>query len=489
MAQALSGFSSSRIRFGFRPAAMPEGLALVRPVYWIAASLVAGVALYLGGIQAVVIAAAALIALWAFAEPRTALWLATLFMTCLFVFFQREAPLGEEVPEEFFYWGTGIALITAGLSIATLFSRQVDWAITRRRLTTPPSLAMLALLFVILSATVYGLFVGNQVFAVIRQLFGCLLLPVYFFLALALFRTPGDVDRWLAHVSWVVALGSAWYVVKLGHVSFMRGGYYREQSPLSSYAGAVALMACAMLIARRRIGVRLQALAQLALCVFAIVLMGSRSAVGSVLAAGIAITLLAMGRRRVILVVLLVSLLPLAAGLAPYLMTRLLDSRGLAGDVAGRFIFTLSEDQSYQGRVVQTQVVLDMVNKQPVLGAGMGSENSFVMPGEGRVKVASVDNGWGYLLLKMGYVGLAVFLALVLALLKTGLSGLAGVRSAMLRADSLAVVGAFLYALVSFLSGPIFFHFSVAPFFATVLGALVALGGMREQAAAGKVAS
>src|SRR5271170_7634283 len=308
MAQALSGFSSSRIRFGFRPAAMPEGLALVRPVYWIAASLVAGVALYLGGIQAVVIAVAALIALWAFAEPRTTLWLATAFMTCLFVFFQREAPLGEEVPEEFFYWGTGIALITAGLSMATLFSRQVDWAITRRRLTTPPSLAMFALLFVILSATVYGLFVGNQVFAVIRQLFGCLLLPVYFFLALALFRTPGDVDRWLARVSWVVALGSAWYVVKLGHISFARGVYYREQSPLSSYAGAVAVMAWAALIGRRSIWAWLQALAQLGLCVFAMLLMGSRSAVGSFLAAGIALALLGVWRRRVAVVVLIVSL-------------------------------------------------------------------------------------------------------------------------------------------------------------------------------------
>jgi len=211
--------------------------------------------------------------------------------------------------------------------------------------------------------------------------------------------------------------------------------------------------------------------------------MGSRSAAGSFLAAGLALTLLAVWRRKVILVVLIVSLLPVGAGLAPYLTTRLLDSRGLAGDVAERFIFTLSEDQSYQGRVVQTQVVLDMVNKQPALGAGMGSENSFVMPGEGRLKVASVDNGWGYLLLKMGYVGLAVFLVLVITLLKAGLSGLASVRSAMLRADSLAMVGAFLYALVSFLSGPIFFHFSVAPFFATVLGAIVTLGGMRDRAA------
>src|SRR5271170_2977178 len=229
MAQALSGFSSSRIRFGFRPAAMPEGLALVRPVYWIAASLVAGVALYLGGIQAVVIAVAALIALWAFAEPRTTLWLATAFMTCLFVFFQREAPLGEEVPEEFFYWGSGIAVITAGLFIATLFAGHVDWTSARKRFLTPPGVAMVALLLVILSATVYGLFVGNQMFAAIRHLFGCLRMPVYFFLALALFRTRADADRWMRRVSLGIALGSVWYVQRLSLLSVSHGGYYREQ--------------------------------------------------------------------------------------------------------------------------------------------------------------------------------------------------------------------------------------------------------------------
>ncbi len=476
---ARSHLAPARDRFGYAPAP-PAGLALLRPVYWIIAGIVAGVVFHYSGIEAATIALAALIALWAFAEPRTTLWLATAFMTYLFILFQREAPLGEEVPEEFFYWGTGIALITAGLLIATLFSPQVDWAITKRRLIAPPSLAMLALLLVILSATVYGLFVGNQLFAVIRQLFGCLLLPVYYFLALALFRIPADVDRWIARVSWVVALGSAWYVVKLGHMSFASGVYYREQSPLSGYAGAVAVMACAALIARRRIGVWLQALAQLGLCVFAVLLMGNRSAIGSFLAAVAAVAGLILWKRRWLTFALFMCLIPVGFGALPYGMASLDENRGLLGQIAGRFIFTLSEDQSYQGRVAQTQVVLDMVNKQPVLGAGMGSENSVFLPGEGRLKVASVDNGWGYLLLKMGYVGLAVFLALVVALLKTGLSGLASVRSAMLRADSLAVMGAFLYALVSFLSGPIFFHFSVAPFFATVLGALVTFGEARE---------
>jgi hypothetical protein len=266
-------------------------------------------------------------------------------------------------------------------------------------------------------------------------------------------------------------------------MSLARGTYYREQSPLTGYAGAIAVVAWTHLFKPRQLSLWLQALAQCLLCVMAALLMGSRTTLGSFLAAIAVMTAMLIWKRRVLAVALVVSLLPIGMGVAPYVMTRLVESRGLAGNVADRFIFVLSEDRSYQGRVAQMEVVMNMVEQRPVLGAGMGSENVVFSPSEQhRVKVASVDNGWGYLLLKMGYVGLAVFLTLVAVLLKSGLSGLSGVRNTALRTDRLAVVGVFLYALVNFLSGPIFFHFSVAPFFATALGALVVLGEVRDAA-------
>lgn len=474
--QALSEFGSSR-----GVVAVPEGLALLRPVYWIAGGIVAGVALYFGGIAPMTITVATLIALWAFAEPRTALWLATAFMIFLFVFFQQTAPLGEDLPAEFLFWGIGVALITAGLLIAALFSAQVDWALARRRMATAPGLAVLVLLLVILASTVDGLLVGNRFFVVARQLFGCLLLPVYFFLSVALLRTAPEADRWMRGVSWVIALGSIWYVQRLSLLSLARRSYYREQSPLVAYGGAIAVVAWVELIQRRRLSVWLQSLAQFLLCVMAILLMGNRTALGSVLAAVAVVTGLILWKRGGLALALALCLIPVGFGAAPYVMSSLVENRNLPGQIAGRFIFVLSEDQSYQGRVAQTEVVLNMVNRQPVFGAGMGSENSFVMPGEGRLKVASVDNGWGFLLLKMGYLGLAVFLILIGTVLKAGLSGLARVRSAMLGADRTAALGVFVYALVSFVSGPIFFHFSVAPFFGTFLGAILVLADTREQ--------
>jgi O-antigen ligase len=464
-----------------RTAALPEGLALIRPVYWVAGCVAAGGAYLYGGIETASLIIAAVIALWAFAEPRATLWLCTAFMVFLFVFFQTTAPLGEEVPEEFFYWGVGIALITTCLAVATFFSSEVDWAAARKRFGAGTSTAMLGMLLVILAATVYGLFAGNQMFAAGRQLFGCLLLPVYYFLGIVLFRSAADIELWLRRVSWVVTLGSVWYVARLSVINFANAMYYREQSPLVAYSGAIAVVAWSQLITRRRAGAWLQAFVHLLLCVSAILLMGNRTTLGSFLAAIAVLTAMIIWKRRVLALALTVSLLPIGMGIAPYVMTRLAESRGLEGNIAGRFIFALSEDQSYQGRLAQTEVVMNMVERRPVLGAGMGSENTFILPGEQhRVKVASVDSGWGYLLLKMGYLGLAVFLVLVALLLQRGFVGLDTVKNPALRANRLAAIGVFLYALVSFLGGPTYFHFSVAPFFATALGALVVLGEVRD---------
>jgi len=459
----------------------------MRPVYCILASFAAGFALAYGGIAAATISIAGAIALWAFAEPRASLWLATAFMVFLFVFFQQTAPLGEDLPEEFLYWGIGLAIITGGLFVAALFSSTVDWRRAKDRLARPASLAMLAILLVILASSVYGIEQGNRSFAVLRQLFGCVLLPIFYFVAVALLRTPADAARWLRAVCWAVALGSLWYVERLSLASAARGSYYREQSPLVMYSGAVAVAAVCELAAGSGVLLRFTAAAQCAVCLLATLLMGSRTALGSFLAAVAAILLVLIWRRWMLLLALAACLIPVAAGLAPYLLDRATGSRGVAGQIADRFIFPLDEDASYRGRVAQTAVVLAMVGRHPVLGAGMGSENTFVMPDGRRLKVASVDNGWGYLLLKMGFLGLAAFLALAGFLLRRGLaslgSGAEASPPARPEAASVALLGIFFYALVSFLSGPIFFHFSTAPFIAVVLGALVVSGEARAEAA------
>src|SRR5271166_1824839 len=159
---AASSGSGNWNRFrGNQDAAAPlSGLQLLRPACLIAGVVVAGVAFYFGGMAALTFAVAGMIALWGFFEPRTSLCMCTAFMMFLFVFFQKEAPLGEELPEEFFYWGAGLALITAGLCGAALFSRDADWPLIRKRMSSAASLAMAATLAVTIGAAANGLLLG-----------------------------------------------------------------------------------------------------------------------------------------------------------------------------------------------------------------------------------------------------------------------------------------------------------------------------------------
>jgi hypothetical protein len=462
---------------------VPAGLALLRPVYWIAAALAAGAAFHYVGIEAATLTFAALIGLWAFFEPRTSLWLATAFMIYVFVFFQREAPLGDELPEEFFFWGTGLALITAGLAAATLFTSQVDWPLLRKRALAPASIAMLGMLLAILAASVYGLFAGNEPFAVARQLFGCVLLPVYYFVSLALFRSAGDAENWLRRVSWCVTLGSLWYAVKLLSASAARGYYYREQSALVTYAGAVAAVAlCGF--AERRWTTKIRAGFQFVVCVLAILSMGGRASLAGLVAAAGLLFLLAAYRRGLAAIAVAALLLSGVVAGGTYAGNFLLERPGLAGDIARRFLITLSQDHSFQGRMAQMGYVVDEFERHPVLGAGMGSVTVFIAPGEqGRIRVTSVDNGWGYVMLKMGAVGLAAFSLTIALLFREAFRHLEAAGRGRLRSISLAFLGLLAYSLVTFWGGPLFFHFTDVAFFGAALGAIVVLAEARRSVA------
>ena len=484
------GFSGGHVGSMRSHAAVLEGVALLRPVYWIAGCLAAAVALRYGGIEAATITFAALIALWAFAEPRTTLWLSTAFMVFLFVFFQREAPLGDELPEEFFFWGSGLALITAGLIVAALFSSHVSWAAARKRFVAPASLAMLGMLFAVLAASVYGMFVGNDPFAVVRQLFGCVLLPVSYFLGLALLRSSGDVSLWIHRACWCVALGSLWYAVKLSFASAALGYYYREQSPLAGYAGAIGVIAFSKLIEERQAWPWLLAFGHLAVCAVAILLMGSRAALASLIV-GAGVLIIVTFRRRGTGAMMTATLLVVGAFAgAMYLGNQMIKKTGLAGDIARRFVITVSEDASFRGRMSQMGYVIEEFERHPVLGAGMGSVTVFFAPGmEGRVRVTSVDNGWGYVMLKTGALGLVAFAVLMSFLFRDSFRGQSRMMAGSLRADRMALLGVLVYGLTVFWSGPAFFHFTSAAFFGVLMSGTVILAeASRSTARASAVA-
>ncbi|MBI3669418.1 MAG: O-antigen ligase family protein [Acidobacteria bacterium] len=457
----------------------PES-TLLWPTLCLLSMLLVGAALFLGGIEAATILLAALIGALALIKPRSALWASTAFMVYLFVFFQRAPMFGPELPSEFYYWGAGVSIITVGLCLALLQKHHGLPIAAKTPFLARFDRAMLLMFLVCLVSSIYGVSRGNSLFAVARQLFGCVLLPVYYLFGRSLLRTAEDVNHWLHRVSWAAAAGAAWYVAKLGFISLSEGTHYREQSHLASLAGVIGAVLIVEFLQDQRFWERVRSGVAIAWCVLVIVLMGARVVAGSLAATTIVFTFLHWRKRRLTARFLTLLLFALAISFAVPAFDQPLQEPGVLGQIASRFSpFQLDEDLSYVGRVAQWQAVVDVIKHHPILGAGMGAEVSFFSPDFPEVygRGAFIDNGWGFVLLKMGLVGLSVFLFLIGAFLwfatRSG-SEIAPGCPQHVRKCLLAIL---LFGLLSFIGGPTFFHFTQSGFLGTALGGLAVLAG------------
>lgn len=441
-------------------------------------------ALFLGGVEAGTIVLAAAIGGLALVRPRTALWASTAFMVYLFMFFQKAPLVRPELPFEFYYWGAGLAIITLGLCVARFRARPRPTRPAKTVHQIRFDRAMFLIFLVSLVASIYGLARGNGLFVVARQLFGCLLLPLYYLLAGSLFRTAEDVNHWVHRVGWAVVAGSAWYTAKLGFVSLSESEYYREQSPMGFFAGAIAAVFFVEFLQDRRFANRIRKAAAFAICVLAVMLMGARFVAGSLAATAIIFAILRWRKRRVALVVSLLALLSVIIPYGVTAMEAMMEQTGVVAQIASRFSpFDLNEDLSYVGRAAQWSAVVDVVRQHPILGGGMGAEIAFFDPDFPEISSQGpyVDNGWGFVLLKMGFVGLSIFLFLMGSAFWCGIKTSSELAPEALQRTQKCLLVILLFGLLSFTGGPTFFHFTQSGFLATALGGLAVLSGAHTQ--------
>lgn len=453
-----------------------------RSALWVLVVLLLGAAFFLGGVESGTILLAGLIGALALSKPRSGLWASTAFMVYAFVFFQRSPQAGRELPWEFYYWGAGISIITLGLCIARLRVPRGRSSSARTPQEARFDRAMLLMLLVSLVAALYGLYEGNNFLAVARQLFGCLLLPVYYWLGKSFFRTPEDVDRWLHLVSWAVVAGAGWYAAKLSFMSFSEGAYYREQSQLANYAGSIGAVLFVQFLEDRRFRKRLLIGGAFIVCVLALVMLGARVNTGSLVATALVFAFLRRKKRRLAVRFLGLVLLVAAGSFAVTGYAQLVQEPGILGQIAGRFSpYQLDEDSSYIGRLAQWQEVGDITRQHPFLGAGLGAEFSYsflLAAGTPEAYVTTfVDNGWGFVLLKMGTLGLLAFVFLAGTLLWFGLKRVANSSDPGVKLTHECLLAIVLYGLIGFISGPTFFHFTSSGFLGTALGGLAVLAG------------
>lgn len=432
------------------------------------------------GIEAATIVLAVLIGGFAFVKPQTGLWASTGFLVFVCVFFPSDQPqLRADLPSQFVYWGAGVGIIAGSLFLAWLRRERQplsDSPRIRRRLDR----MMLLMLTVFLLASVYGALRGNGAFPVARQLFGCLLFPGYYLLTRTFLRTPDDVDHWLRRMYFVVTAGSACWAGKLIALSIAYGGYVQERSQFIFFAGAIATALFFELLSKQE---RLKAKGLLAVafvvCALAVLFMGGRFAAASLAATLLVMLVLRRKRHRLLTAGVVFGIPFLAAGMVLANWSSLSGSGGIVGELAERFSpVDFTEDLSYVGRVAQFYAVMQIVRANPAIGNGMGGEVSFVAPEYADLIIGDstyVDNGWGYILAKMGVTGLLVFLALIGAFFWSATKGWPReIPDPVARLQG-CLLAMFIFGILAFMGGPTFFQFTQSGLMGGTLGALAVL--------------
>jgi hypothetical protein len=473
-------------------AALPHQLAstaqpaqiFARPVLWVGALLLFSTALLLGGLTAATIVLGAMIGALALVRPLTGLWMSVAFLVYATVFYIRWGLLASV--EEMGYVGTaiGLAIIAVGLGLAWLRDAGRRLAIHKDAAVRRFDKAMYAMLGVSLIATVYGMARANAWSNVARQLFGCLLLTGYYLFGRAFFRSAKDIHQWLRWAGVAVTAGAAWFTVKLTLLSLSEGAYTREQSPLSFFAGAIGALLFVEFLWEEQRGKRIVMGVSLLFCVLANLLMGARMATASLAGTAIIVLILRRRKHRLLIGLATLALTALGAGLVLSYLPDLVGRGGLAGGIAARFSpLDPSQDSSYVGWRAEMDSILDIVRQHPVLGAGMGAEFTHYDPTIPDLYPTKtyVDNGWGYVLLKMGLTGLFVFVAMLWRFLRFAARDWPSDAPAHMQRVRACLLALLLFGLVSFIRGPTFFHFMTSGFMGTTLGALAALADLANR--------
>jgi len=141
--------------------------------------------------------------------------------------------------------------------------------------------------------------------------------------------------------------------------------------------------------------------------------------------------------------------------------------------VVYRFVTAPDEDASFLGRVAEMQAVAEAVQRNPVLGSGTLASYTFFDPLFGLRETPFVVNGVGYLLMKTGLLGTAIFSLLVMAWLRL----LWSLRK-LTRADSLAPIVTLLFYLAFLPFGSGFFDLKYSWLIGIMCGYSLYLAGI-----------
>lgn len=396
-----------------------------------------------GGTPVLILALAVGLAVVAWVRPQEAPAAGMLYLFACNIVLPSSARFdGVPTTWELVYWASGLLIITSAACCRIGIRRVFDVPVSAK-----------VFLLVAFVAGLYGRLHGATASYVARQFYGVLLLVIYMGISLQAGSLPLLVQRIR---TFGVLCAALFYIYFLAE--FSERGFHREQTTMGSQAAMMAILLIILGLEYRRMS-------------------WSIGAVAVILAPAL------IFQRRDILTFVLA--LPLALGvsvkskvlsLACWAVVGFLVLPGLLPSVAqsfggwleqtpyiGRILPEQAEDSdTLLERTLQLGAAVSTVQAHPWLGAGLGGDIEWVSPEEGLFQGAYVDNGWAYLLQKMGLVGAVAFVWFLVPV----------VRSFSRESLALSVCLASIL-LVTMFSEPVFFHFTTAPFVGTMIGLLL----------------
>jgi len=251
---------------------------------------------------------------------------------------------------------------------------------------------------------------------VLRDCSGFFTFVVFLLIGLWMSPSEGAIQKSFSRLRLATLAYSIFFLVKFFYLSQFFGadetaaGYGYSQRDIIFFCGLTfAALVSQVLTAEARCRWRAIWPAALAL-LWATLLSGSRSILLCELLVSLILMLCRRSKGKLVLILVGVTV-PLIAFLALSLdlPTRSDSGEKLLGYVANRFLVASAEDTSLLARLSQVDAVADALRNHPLLGAGPLAVYSFFDPIGGWKETTFLDSGLGYLLMKTGLLGTAVF--------------------------------------------------------------------------------
>lgn len=416
---------------------------------FLAGGIVVSLAGLFGGMQYVILCLALGLGASIIRRPAEAIPAGWLFMALTMTLLPATArfhyldPATEGIDWQQYYWAAGSLVIVLAALYGVGFSR----------LMRAPAFCKAFALVSIVSA-VFGLFRGNDTSYVIRQLYGSILFVLYFAIA----NSVGDEELLFRRLKTFGPLVAFTFFVYYASV-FYEWGFHKEDTSLPIQLGMLAALLFVKTVAEKRLA---WLTSSMALFAASFLLFFRNILLTFCFAAALAIAL--QTKRRILKIacfvaaalILVPSVLPFGAQYALNLVEE--KAPGLY-DILPE---GTHDTKTLVDRSIQLAASVALLAQSPVLGAGMGNEFTWTSDLGDRDQ-AFVDNGWAYLMVKMGCAGILVFGWLLVATLRC------------MSRESLAIsITLLAILLIAMFSEPVCFQFTMSPIAGGLAGLLYA---------------